>query len=294
MTGKELRQKLGEAVHQSRAILERAETDGRKRTAEEERELQKYNDEMDQLEKDIVTVEKVEQREVALARPIGAPVLRPGTGPDEGSIEQRQLALEQSFAARYPRFGRALARRQPGNPLASAVYRSAFDKWLIGPRGAAEAALLPEEKRALSAGIASAGGFTIPQEEFIAELIKTLDNMAVIRGLARTFQVPQAQSLGAPTLSADPADSDWTGELAIGNEDSTMVIGRREMHPWPLAKYIKVSDKLLRASPLGMEGIVRDRLAYKTAVAMSKAFNSGTGINQPLGLFTSDPNGIDS
>jgi HK97 family phage major capsid protein len=71
-----------------------------------------------------------------------------------------------------------------------------------------------------------------------------------------------------------------------------MSVGRREMHPWPIAKYIKVSDKLLRASPLGMEGIVRDRLAYKVATAHSTAFNTGTGINQPLGLFTADANGI--
>ncbi len=295
MTGKELRQKLGEAVAQSRAILERAETEQRKRTGEEEAELKKYDTQMDQLEQDILRVEKQESRERALAAPINQAALRLETGAGGGAEDlERRAAEEKIFVERFPRFGRHLWRRMPGNPLATRAYRTAFDRWLVGPRGAAEAGLSPEEKRALSAGVATQGGFSVPQEEFIAELIKTLDNMTVVRGLSRTFQVPQAQSLGAPVLSADPADADWTSELAIGNEDTSMTIGRREMHPWPLAKFIKVSDKLLRASPLGMEGIVRDRLAYKVAVAMSKAFNSGTGINQPLGLSVASADGIDS
>jgi HK97 family phage major capsid protein len=290
MTAKELRQKLGEMVHQSRAILERAEKDGRARTGEEEAELKKYDAEMDQLEGDIERADKQERREVALAQPVGQRGLRLEAG--RPTDEENQEALEKRFRDRFGALGQHLARRTPGNHLATKAYRHAFDRWLTAPKGSADSTLSPEEKRALSMGVAAQGGYTIPQEEFIAELIKTMDNQAIIRGLARTFQVPQAQSLGAPTLAADPADPDWTSELSAGTEDSTMAVGRREMHPWPIAKYIKVSDKLLRASPLGMEGIVRDRLAYKVAVAHSTAFNTGDGVNKPLGLFTADANGI--
>jgi HK97 family phage major capsid protein len=59
-----------------------------------------------------------------------------------------------------------------------------------------------------------------------------------------------------------------------------------------VAKLLKVSKKLLRASPLGMEGIVRDRLGYKVGVTQSKAFNTGDGASKPLGIYTASAQGI--
>jgi HK97 family phage major capsid protein len=291
-TSKELRQRMGEMVAQSRAIMDRAEQEKRKRTGEEEAELKKLDGEMDELESSISLVEKQEARETALAQPANRG-LRLSPAADDGARgEEAQRNLEKDFRTRYGMTGQHIARRMPTNKLATREYRSAFERWLVAPKGTGTQSLSPEEQRALSVGTASEGGYTVPQEEFLAELIKTVDNMAVIRSIARTFQVPQAQSLGAPTLSADPSDPTWTTELAVGSEDSTMAFGKRELRPWPLAKYIKVSDKLLRASPLGMETIVRDRLAYKQAVAHSTAFNTGSGVNQPLGLWTESADGI--
>jgi HK97 family phage major capsid protein len=291
-TSRELRQKLGEMVTQSRAIVDRADTEKRKRTAEEEAELRKYDTEMDQIEKDITSVEKVEKREAFLAQPVNEPAARVETRMAPADGEARQIEIEKEFRDRFGSMGEHIAKRIPTNPLATRTYRNAFSRWLTAAKGTGVSTLSPEEQRALSQGTNSEGGYTVPQEQFVAELIKQMDNESVIRGLARTFQIPQAQSLGAPTLSADPADQDWTSELLVGSEDSTMAFGKREMRPWPLAKYIKVSDKLLRASPLGMESIVRGRLAYKQAVAHSTAFNSGSGANQPLGLYTASTSGI--
>lgn len=291
-TSRELKQKLGEMVTASRAIIDRADSEKRKRTAEEDAELAKYDAEMDQIQKDADTLEKVERRERAAAQPINEPASRPDIRAGKGDDETRQIETEKEFRDRFGAMGEHIAKRIPNNPLASRQYRQAFSRWLTAPKGSGVNTLSPEEQRALSQGTNSEGGFTVPQEQFIAELIKQMDNESVIRGLARTFQVPQSQSIGAPTLSADPADNDWTSELLVGSEDSTMAFGKREMRPWPLAKYIKVSDKLLRASPLGMESIVRARLAYKQAVAHSTAFNTGSGANQPLGLYTASTSGI--
>jgi len=289
-TSKELRQELGELVTQQRAILDRAQTEKRKRTGDEETELKALDGRMDALEKEIPELEKLEAREALLAQPQSRPVARLGIDPTDPDSDARADA--EDIRKRYPKFGKHIARRMASEPTATRAYRNAFDRWLCAPRGSDVKTLTPEEQRALSVGTAAEGGYTVPGEEFLAELLKTVDDQTVIRGLARTFQVTQAQSLGVPTLSADPADPDWTTELSIGTEDSTMAFGKREIRPWPLAKYIKVSDKLLRASPLGMEGIVRDRLAYKIGIAQSKAFNTGTGINQPLGVYTASADGI--
>ena len=288
-SSKELRQELGELVNQSRAILDRADKEKRARTGEEEAEIKALDARMDALETEIPMSEKQEKREAIVAQATTRGI-RPEVQPQDEDAVARADA--EDIRKRYPKFGKHIARRMASEPTATRSYRNAFDRWLCAPKGSGVKTLSPEEQRALSVGTAAEGGYTVPGEEFLAELLKTVDDQTVIRGLARTFQVTQAQSLGVPTLSADPADPDWTTELAVGSEDSTMAFGKRELRPWPLAKYIKVSDKLLRASPLGMEGIVRDRLAYKIGIVQSKAFNTGTGINQPLGCYTPSADGI--
>jgi HK97 family phage major capsid protein len=70
-----------------------------------------------------------------------------------------------------------------------------------------------------------------------------------------------------------------------------MSFGKRELHPRPLAKRIKISRKLLSRLP-GAEGLVTQRLAYKFAVSEEKAFLTGTGANGPLGVFTASSYGI--
>jgi hypothetical protein len=65
-----------------------------------------------------------------------------------------------------------------------------------------------------------------------------------------SIRVANSNGLGAPSLDNDPADADWTTELATGSEDSTMSFGKRELKPHPLAKRIKVSKQLLRTAAL--------------------------------------------
>jgi HK97 family phage major capsid protein len=137
-----------------------------------------------------------------------------------------------------------------------------------------------------------AGGYTVASEQFVNRLIKAVDDLVFIRGLATTQTVTSAHSLGAPSLDADPADADWTAEILTGSEDSTMDFGKRNMEPHPLAKLIKVSRKLIRASTLGIEALVIQRLSYKFAITQEKGFMTGTGANQPLGLFTASSDGI--
>jgi HK97 family phage major capsid protein len=98
--------------------------------------------------------------------------------------------------------------------------------------------------------------------------------------------------LGMPTLEADIDDSDWTSELETGIADSAMKFGRREWKPYPLAKRILTSRKLLRCAALPVESIIRDRMGYKFAVTMEKAYLTGTGVAQPLGVFTASANGV--
>lgn len=286
-TSKELRQELGELVVRQRALLDGARDGKRALSADENTEMTRLDGRLDELEKEIPRIEKLEARESFAAQPAREVITKPSVR--DAADDEPQSKVEEEMTRRFGVRGKYIARQMPGNQLATRSYSKAFIRYLTKPK---DGAFTVEEQRSLSVGTNSEGGYTVPPEEFLLELLKTVDDQAVIRGLARTFMVSNAQSLGVPTLSADPADPDWTSELATGSEDSTMAFGKRELRPYPLAKRLKVSDKLLRASPLGMESIVRDRLAYKVAIAHSKAFNTGDSVNKPLGLYTADANGI--
>ena len=147
------------------------------------------------------------------------------------------------------------------------------------------------ELRALQADSDVAGGFMTTPQQFVNRLIKAVDNLVFIRQWATANPVSTAQSLGLPYLANDPDDADWTSELGTGNLDSTMSFGKRELFPHPLAKRIKISNKLLRLNP-DVEALAISRLAYKFAVSFEKAGMTGSGANKPLGVFTASTDGI--
>lgn len=150
------------------------------------------------------------------------------------------------------------------------------------------------EYRALANDSDASGGFLHAAEQFVARLIKGLDNRVFVRQYATILPVTGSDTLGVPTLTADPADPTWTTEIAAPSEDSTMAFGRRSLQPEQLSKLIKISMKLLRTSALPIENLVADRLAYKFAIAQENAFLNGDGDGEPLGIFTADANGINT
>lgn len=143
----------------------------------------------------------------------------------------------------------------------------------------------------LQVGLFNKGGALQPPQEFVADLLKNVDNAVFVRNGARKFPLPKAVSLGVPKLETDFTDADWTVELLTGNEDD-LTFGKRELFPHPLAKRVKVSNTLVRQSAIPVDALVRDRLAYIFAVTLEKGYLTGTGFSQPLGIFTASANGV--
>ncbi len=177
------------------------------------------------------------------------------------------------------------ARKPDGEPNAMDGFRSWVKSGNTNVPGG-------EEFRAMSAGVSTEGGYLVAPEQFVASLIKNIDDSVFLRGLATKYSLTSSASLGVPTLTANPADFDWTTELQTGSEDSTMAFGKRRMEPHPLAKRIKVSSTLLRTASLPAEQIVTDRMAYVFAITMEQAYLTGNGNQRPLGVFTASANGV--
>jgi len=260
MKSDELRGERYKLVKEARAILDGAEKENRDLTAEER---EKY----DRIEKDIDGYgDKIDEQVQA---------------------EERRRKMDDF---EEPDFFRARTDEARESREQVAVDR-AFRSYLAATESH-EAVNAFNEVRALQADSDKAGGYTVVPQQFIAEMIEGARNRTLVRGLARTFSVPNAQSLGAPALDNRPADPTWTGEILTGDEDSTMTTGKRELYPHPLAQRIKLSKKLIRASALNIEQIVRDQLGYKFAVVEENAFLNGSGANEPLGVFTASSKGI--
>lgn len=254
---RELRQRRSKLLAEARKVVEERSIDG-VLGAEDQAHYDKLFDEANAVGENVRRLEALEAEERALPAPAGATEMAADVS------TQKALAFNET-----------------------PQYRSAFSSFLRGGWNG----LGPAEHRALQSDINTAGGYLVTPMQFVNSLIKAVDNMVYIRQWATGFQVPNAQSLGAPSLENDPADPTWTAEIATGTEDSTMSFGRRELTPKPLAKRIKVSNKTLRQVP-DVEMLVVDRLAYKFAVTMEANYLTGSGAAGPLGVFTASDDGI--
>ena len=150
---------------------------------------------------------------------------------------------------------------------------------------------IPEYK-VLQADQDTAGGYLTVPMQVVQTLLRGIDDAVVIRGLATTIQVGQGVSLGVPTLDTDQEDPTWTSELQTGAQDDVGAFGRRELNPSPMAKRVRISNKLINAPGMDAEAIWLQRMQYRFDRAQENAFMNGHGANQPLGLFTASNDGI--
>lgn len=250
----EKRQKRAALIAEARGIIDRAETDKRELTQEERNQWDRIMTDSDNLKGDIDR----EERQILADNELehrGNPPVNPIVGAD----------------------GKPIGRR------ATDEYQKEFRNFIMNGQ---------IEGRAIQADVDASGGYLFAPEQFVAKLIKSLDDAVVMRNLSTSMQVTSSDNLGFPTLATDLNDSDWTTEIQPVANDAALTLGKRNMTPHYLTKLVKISQKLLRVSALPADTLVADRMAYKFAITQEKAFITGSGIGQPLGVFTASASGI--
>lgn len=250
-------------VADQRALLDKADGEKRELSADENVNYENMDQEVDRITRDIEREQKLEAREKEFRT--SADPFKPTPQDNPGEVRTVEYRGQKIVI-----------------PANADVQSRAFSAYLSRGLSGVPA----DELRALQADSDIYGGFLVAPPQFVLKLIQAMDNEVFIRGLATVYPVTKAESLGAPSLDNDPADPSWTAEIATGTEDSTMSFGKRELTPHPLAKLIKVSEKLLRVSAMDVESLVISRLAYKNGVTAENAYLNGTGANQPMGVFT--------
>ena len=242
-----------------------------KMTSDEEQRYDGLLDEADGLKSQIVRLDK----EITLTEWAEKPreEERPGYGGETKSLKEQEADIARRKA--YLKYLRAEGSR--GDFERSEEFKT----W----------ERLRAEVKAYQADNPAGGGYAVMPEQMVNDFITLLKDLVYIRGLATVIPVTSADTLGAPALDTEPSDSDWTSELAVGSEETTAAVGKRELRPSPVAKYIKLSKTLVRKAP-AFENLILDRLCYKMGITEEKAFLTGTGSNQPLGVFTASTQGI--
>jgi HK97 family phage major capsid protein len=259
---RKLRADRAKIVADQRALLDTAEAAKRALTADENTNYQNMDTEVDRLTRDIEREETLATREKSMKD--SADTFKPTTagGGEARTIEYRGQKITL--------------------PENADLKQSAFNKFLS--RGMS--AVSGEELRALQADADIYGGFLVAPMQFMAKLIQAVDNEVFIRSMATVYTVTKSESLGAPSLDTDIGDVTWTAEIATGAEDSSLAFGKRELTPHPLARLIKVSEKLLRIAAVDPQSIVIQRMSYKFGTVSEYAYLLGTGAAQPMGVFT--------
>lgn len=229
-------------------------------------------------------LQSLEAAEASLGERFGAD-LPPNNPADRGTAAAPTVSL------------RRLARTAAGRPVyeqvaagarGQAAYQASWSKYLRhGMSG-----LTPTEVAALRSDDADQAGYLVASEQMAADVLKAVDDLVFVRQYARIHPVREADSLGIRKRTAKASTFDWSSELALGTEDSTLAYGKKVLTPHPLTGLVKVSRDLLRRSMESADSIVREELARDGGEKLEDAYLLGSGAQRPLGVFVASTDGI--
>lgn len=148
----------------------------------------------------------------------------------------------------------------------------------------------PLVQRSQQMTLLPSGGFLVPPERFVDELIRDLADEVFVRRYATVMLLDGAHSLGVPTRTQALGEPAWGGELTIAPTLS-MAFGKRLFKPNPLKGLIPVSRMLLQHAP-NAEAILRQEMAEAFGIANERSFLTGNGVDRPLGVFVASADGV--
>lgn len=290
MTSTEMRARRAQLLGQGRLILDAAAAEKREVTADENAAYEKIWAEACRLKDEADRLDQANQRRKQLDDAIadlGRSTGRPAGYDPPGATYQAGDNSPKPYSFDVKRAGDRRPRTltlQPGTAAwhrHQPAYRQAMAEYLGTGRISA----------ALQTDIATQGGYMVMAEQFVTELLMNVDDMRWIRKLARTFTTT-AQTLGVVKRTAKMASFSWGAELSTPTADTTLAYGKRALTPHYMTGEILVSRDLLRSSLLPVEEYIRYEIARDSGELEENAFQTGTGANQPLGLFTATNDGI--
>lgn len=151
--------------------------------------------------------------------------------------------------------------------------------------------LAPEERAALQSDDNEQAGYLLMPEQFAAGILKEADDEVFIRRYAKVHTVREATSLGIRTRTARLNSFAFGQELQIATADTALKYGKKVLTPHHLTGQILISRDLARRSNVVLSEITYE-LGRNAGEVMEDKYFTGTGAQEPLGVFTASNDGI--
>jgi HK97 family phage major capsid protein len=169
-------------------------------------------------------------------------------------------------------------------------YAPAFESYLRSGKSG----MGPNDRKTLSEGVDSAGGFLVP-EDYHTELIKKVATASTFRPNARVAQTSRdAAKWPRVTYTTDDEYTSgvrftWTGETpssATVHRVTDPVFGIINIPVHTAMASMPVTNVLLEDAAFDVVGLSSDMLAEAFSLGENDAFWNGSGVSRPMGLLT--------
>lgn len=251
MTILELREKRSTAWNAAKAFLDSHRTDKGTLTAEDDATYSKMEQEINDLGKEISRLERQEQMEAELSKPINKPLTsKPGMGKEP---EEKTGRAADAYKT----------------AMLDAI-RSNFKR----------------VSNVLQEGVDADGGYLVP-EEYDHRLIDVLTEENIMRSLATKITTSGEHKIN---IAATKPAASWIeegGALSWGEATFDQIL--LDAHKLHVA--IKVTEELLYDNAFGLENYIITQFGKALANAEEDAFLNGDGTGKPLGLFAATGGG---
>jgi HK97 family phage major capsid protein len=251
MTIMELREKRNTALDAAKAFLESHRTDKGVLSVEDDATYTKMEADIDALTNEIHRLERQEQREAEMNKPINTPLTSKPSG----------------ITTHEKKTGRASDAYKEGMLTA---LRTNFR----------------QVSNVLQEGVDADGGYLVP-EEYDSRLIRVLEGENIMRKLGHKITTSGDHKINIASTEPAAAWIEEGGALQFSDAQFSQIL--LDAHKLHVA--IKVTEELLYDNAFNLESYIIDEFGKALSNAEEDAFLNGTGVGQPLGLFAATGGG---
>lgn len=302
---REAREERASCFEQMRAIQDRADSENRNLTAEENTEWDRLDSRFVELGGDTGESGEIGRLEAYAQRlrdenANGGDPARRAVRPDGDADEDGEPRQYRSYAEFLEAEGRT-------RPSAQAGYERAFYRLLRGGMSEGRLSRLsqedqrlldgareepwndgtPEEQRALSHVVGAEGGYAVPITTE-GRIIERADQVSPLRQLATVITTASGEEIRIP-LEADIGDADWVAENTEYHE-ADVVMGLVKLGAFKLTTVVFVPRELLTDAVFDIEAYLIRVLGRRMGRGQSAAFATGVPADpanpgKPTGIY---------
>lgn len=167
-----------------------------------------------------------------------------------------------------------------GDEALQAEHKSAWIKWV---RKGDDAGLADIERKAMNVGTPADGGYAVPIQQD-RDIMRLLTDLSPMRQVCRVMTVGTEDYRKLVNLGGTA--SGWVGETDARPATAGPTLAQLKPSFGELYANPEVTQKALDDIFFDVEGELSQDISESFAVLEGKAFLSGTGTNQPVGLLT--------